>query len=338
MLGRRESRPALALATVGAALLIALPAGIGAGATGQVSALSGEQATYAARGRGAVLRLYALDTRLARARAELASLRAQAALVARDRARVAHDLVVARSVLHTSQKRLATRLRALYEEGAPPDAIAILLGSASLSDAIARLDDMERTANLDHQAVGESKAARERLASLAARLAGRAAELDALQADAAETASSLAAARAERLRYLASLRATQRLRARQVGHLTTAARSSVQRSSTIESHAAPSPSTAAPAAPAASGNEITVTVTGYSLAGTTSTGLPAGWGVAAVDPAVIALGTRFSIPGYGEAVAADTGTAVQGAAIDLWFPTQAAALAWGRRVLTVTLH
>jgi peptidoglycan DL-endopeptidase CwlO len=338
VLGRRESRPALALAIVGATAMFALPAAVGAGATGQVSVLRGEQATYAARARGVVLSLYALDTRLARARAELASLRGQAAQVARDRARVAHELAVARSVLHRSQARLAARLRALYEEGAPPDAIAILLGSASLSDAISRLDDLQRTASLDHQALADSRAARAHLASVAAQLEGRAAELAALEAQAAQTASSLAAARAERVQYLASLRSREQLKARQIAQVTAAARSSAQRSSAIEAHSAATPGAAAPAAPAAAGGTLTVTATGYSLSGTTSTGLAVGWGVAAVDPSVIPLGTRFSIPGYGDAVAADTGSAVQGATIDLWFPTEAQALAWGRRVVTITLH
>jgi 3D (Asp-Asp-Asp) domain-containing protein len=82
---------------------------------------------------------------------------------------------------------------------------------------------------------------------------------------------------------------------------------------------------------------VTVTATGYSLAGTTATGLPAGWGVVAVDPSFIPLGTSLTIPGYGTGIAADTGSAVAGAQIDLWFPTRAEARAWGRRTVTVTL-
>ena len=78
--------------------------------------------------------------------------------------------------------------------------------------------------------------------------------------------------------------------------------------------------------------------TGYSLAGYTSSGVPVGYGIVAVDPSVIALGTKMTIPGYGEGVAADTGGAIAGAHIDLWFPTQAEALAWGSRTVTVTLH
>ncbi len=81
-----------------------------------------------------------------------------------------------------------------------------------------------------------------------------------------------------------------------------------------------------------------MTATGYALPGRTATGLPVGWGIVAVDPSVIPLGTKLSIPGYGEGVAADVGGAVRGATIDLWFPTVAQAHAWGRRTVTVTIH
>ena len=55
-------------------------------------------------------------------------------------------------------------------------------------------------------------------------------------------------------------------------------------------------------------------------------------------PTVIPLGTHMTVPGYGEAVAADTGGAIVGATIDLWFPTVAQANEWGRRIVTVVLH
>ena len=81
-----------------------------------------------------------------------------------------------------------------------------------------------------------------------------------------------------------------------------------------------------------------MSATGYSLPGHTASGLPVGWGVVAVDPTVIPLGTRMTIPGYGEGVAADVGSGIRGAMIDLWFPTLGQALAWGRRTVTITLH
>jgi 3D (Asp-Asp-Asp) domain-containing protein len=86
------------------------------------------------------------------------------------------------------------------------------------------------------------------------------------------------------------------------------------------------------------GRALTVVATGYALGGRTATGLPVGWGVAAVDPSVIPLGTHMTVPGYGEAVAADIGGAVRGAVVDLWFPTVARANAWGRRSVTIVLH
>jgi 3D (Asp-Asp-Asp) domain-containing protein len=83
---------------------------------------------------------------------------------------------------------------------------------------------------------------------------------------------------------------------------------------------------------------MTVTAVAYALPGTTATGLPVGHGIVAVDPRLIPLGTRMTIPGYGEAVAADTGGAIVGMTIDLWFPTEAQAAAFGRRSITITLH
>jgi 3D (Asp-Asp-Asp) domain-containing protein len=94
----------------------------------------------------------------------------------------------------------------------------------------------------------------------------------------------------------------------------------------------------ASAAVSSSGRSVTVSATGYSLPGHTASGLAVGWGVVAVDPSVIPLGTHMTIPGYGEAVAADTGGAVVGSTIDLWFPTIAQANAWGRRVVTIVVH
>jgi len=76
----------------------------------------------------------------------------------------------------------------------------------------------------------------------------------------------------------------------------------------------------------------------YHLPGRTASGLPVGVGVIAVDPTVIPLGTRVFVPGYGAAVAADVGSAIRGNIIDLWMPSTAAARAWGRRTVTITVY
>jgi uncharacterized protein YabE (DUF348 family) len=69
----------------------------------------------------------------------------------------------------------------------------------------------------------------------------------------------------------------------------------------------------------------------YGCSGITASGVRAGFGVIAVDPSVIPLGTKVFIPGYGHAIAGDTGGAIQGHRVDLGFDNVAAAIRFGRR-------
>lgn len=66
-------------------------------------------------------------------------------------------------------------------------------------------------------------------------------------------------------------------------------------------------------------------------------GYPLGYGIAAVDPRVIPMGSRLFIPGYGYAIAADQGNAIQGSRIDLCFTSHQEALIWGMKTLAVTI-
>ncbi len=69
--------------------------------------------------------------------------------------------------------------------------------------------------------------------------------------------------------------------------------------------------------------------------GMTAIGRPAGHGIVAVDPSVIPLGTHLYIPGYGLAIAGDTGGAIHGNRIDLGFNSYVDAIRFGRREVTV---
>ena len=69
--------------------------------------------------------------------------------------------------------------------------------------------------------------------------------------------------------------------------------------------------------------------------GITAMGIPATYGIVAVDPAIIPLGSRVYIPGYGEALAADTGGAIYGYKIDLCMENYYQAMDFGRRNVTV---
>jgi cystine transport system substrate-binding protein len=196
-------------------------------------------------------------------------------------------------------------------------------------------------ADESRKVVETTSAAQSRLARLRTSLAERSASIAAALRAAQETANALASARADRLSFISQLRGTQRLKTAQISALQTAAKRVERKSDKIQASVvvtAESPAANPAPAATASGRTLTVSSTGYALPGRTATGIPVGWGVIAVDPAVIPLGTRLTVPGYGEGVAADTGSAVRGATIDLWFPSLGQARAWGRRTVTITLH
>jgi 3D (Asp-Asp-Asp) domain-containing protein len=74
---------------------------------------------------------------------------------------------------------------------------------------------------------------------------------------------------------------------------------------------------------------------GKWASGRTACGLRAGYGVVAVDPRVISLGTKLYIEGYGYAIAGDRGRAIKGKKIDLGFPTVREALKFGSKNVIV---
>jgi 3D (Asp-Asp-Asp) domain-containing protein len=326
--GGRESRLALGLALAAALLVGASLAG-----AQKTAKLRQHQRALASRSQTALLGLYALDSRLTQARSELARIRGHVATLRAQQQQVRQELAIVAHNLRVSQRVLGAHLRRLYEEG-EPNAIAILLGSSSLDDAVTRLNELDQNARQGASAADDAQSGRAKLSRLSQTLATRVRGGEVLEARAERTATALASARAARVTYLASLARQRRLTTKQIAALDSHAQRVVREAQTIQAHA---PVTAAPAF-VSGPRTVTVTATGYSLPGQTATGLPVGPGVVAVDPSVIPLGTRMIIPGYGEGVAADTGSAVTGYTIDLWFPTLADALAWGRRTVTISLR
>lgn len=71
--------------------------------------------------------------------------------------------------------------------------------------------------------------------------------------------------------------------------------------------------------------------------GITAMGLRARKGIVAVDPRIIPLGTKLFIPGYGEALAADTGGWIKNYRVDLCFETLEDCFSFGRRKIRVYL-
>ena len=341
------------MAVAAPTLAVALLASAGARADdpgmlrSQGDQLRSENAELANRAQVAVLELYALESRLARAERRLAALRARSQQLAMRRDEARRNLQILRGALALAEDQLGERLRELYIDG-DPDPLAILLGARSLDEALTVLDNLGRLAGQDREIISDVKETREEVRIALRKLAAEQTRLARLTAEAEAGRDALVAARSERVSYLTGLRHQQGLNAAQIDNLTEQAQAAEVKSHEIESGSSPgsssssgsagSPPAVPTAAPAGPGTQLTVQSTGYALRGTTATGIPTSWGVVAVDPSVIPLGTRMTVPGYGEGVAADTGGAVKGLIIDLWFPTREQALAWGRRTVTITLH
>jgi 3D (Asp-Asp-Asp) domain-containing protein len=324
-------RAGLAAVCVVVLAALQLPAAIGADSPArlreQARGLQAQNDALGSRAQAAWLSSVSLSTRIEHTRAALVGLRARTRSLSLRRAEAERTLRSTRHTLAVSERNLADRLRVLYEQG-DTDPMAVLVGASSIDEAITGLENLHRIAGQDRTVIYRAKAARARLIDATRRLAAQ--EAQARQAEEATAASiaALEAARRERASTLASFRAKRSSNAAAISTLESRARALF---------AARLPS-AQQGAPAAGERTVTVTATGYSLRGRTATGVAVAYGIVAVDPYVIPFGSRMTVPGYGEGVAADRGGAVVGARIDLWFPTRAEALAWGTRTVTITLH
>jgi 3D (Asp-Asp-Asp) domain-containing protein len=319
--------------------MLLIPAAASAGPSPNVATLKAQDADMAAKSRAAVLELYSLDTRLAQARARFGRLQTATHRLEAERAVLGQALHVARRDTRVSQLRLASRLRFMYEHGTT-SSLDILMGANSLEDALTQLDDYDRISAADADVLLQVQTAKRRTHTLQQTLGARVRELAATTLAASQTVAQLEQVRSARAAYIADLAHRRSLDAARIDQITSQAAAAEVKSQTLSPppqapNADVSLTVAAPLTTAAGGRTLTVVATGYDLPGHTATGLPVGWGIAAVDPTVIPLGTRIVVPGYGVAVAADTG--VYGSSIDLWFPTAPQAYAWGRRTITIAL-
>jgi 3D (Asp-Asp-Asp) domain-containing protein len=340
--GPRFVRGAGTRRTAQAAGLAALLAALGAASAALAGGGAVASARLESRTHAALLDLYSLDAQLANAHARVTSLEAASSRLQRQRAALRQELAAAGATLAVSQRELEARLRDLYERGSV-DPLAVILGSTSLDDAVSRLNDLTSVADESRQVVAATRAAHVRLVHARRLLARQQQRVDAALASAHAAEATLRQTRTARLSYIAQLRA-QEQRAK-VAAIVAQAQTIEQKSQTL-APAQPPPSSSGggssappppPSAPPPSGGQtMTVSATCYDLPGHTATGMPVGWGVVAVDPTVIPLGTKLFVPGYGKGVAADVGGGIKGRIIDLWMPPASCAQ-WGRRTVTITI-
>jgi 3D (Asp-Asp-Asp) domain-containing protein len=319
-----------------------------------------------------VLQLYAIESSLARARGQVAENARR-----RDALRRAHDRAVVRSAvlrrsLSATRVRIATLLRRLYVEGSP-DPIALVLGGESLSAIVDGIDALERATRDNRELASEAQRRSVELRRELAALARARAALAVSQQRSERLAAGLEQAAQDKRSAIAVLKRRESLTRARLASAEAEARAAARTSTRLARASSrggaapgafPSDATATetgdaaadaaressdassagdespPEPPLEPGGERTLVVdaVAYHLPGRTASGLPVGVGVIAVDPTVIPLGTRVYVPGYGPAVAADVGSAIEGSIIDLWMPSTAAARAWGRRTVTITVY
>ena len=335
-----------------------------------ISGFADNPDTLRARGAGlrqaereARLELFALQTKLDSARRALSRAESRLATVERQRAASRRQLIVAKKTLARAQDLLADQVFALYTQDAP-DALAVFLGASSFEEALDSVDAIERSADATTHVLEQARTAKAEVRRLLRALTVRRTELRTLRDAAVGRTRELEGAESDRLAYIGRLRQEQVLNEQQIAQAIAAAEAA-QAAATLETakaeaapsissigaqtvvdSAPPSPPPTAPPPPqpspqapvATTGKQLTVVATAYTLHGTTATGIPTGPGVVAVDPSVIPLGTRMTIPGYGEGVAADTGGAIKGLRIDLWVASAADAAQWQWQTVTITLH
>jgi 3D (Asp-Asp-Asp) domain-containing protein len=295
------------------------------------------------RERAALVQLFATDAALARARQSEGAAQARLAHVRADLHSLRTRLAVARSNERAAQRALALRLNEIYRARAL-DALAVLLESRSWSDISAGLDLLDRLSQSDSSLV---RSARRWHATL--RVQSRtlgAAEVRARSEQAAWQARVAALQQADRA-HRALLARLRREHVRAVAALASTAHRDVERARRVvrpQPHGGGSGNSASPPSPPApkpptlaTGSTLSVSSTAYSLPGNTASGLPVGPGICATDPRVIPLGTRFDVPGYGPCVAADTGSSVIGATIDVWMPGERASV-YGTQTITITFR
>ena len=334
-------RPWIRFAAAGALALAALVSSSAALADdpstlhSEIERLRLENDGLAARSQTALLDLYSIETRLARTEGRLATLEARRASLEREEAEARRSLELARADVQEGERRLGIRLRELYVQG-EVDPLAVILAAESLDEALSAFDGLTRLADQDRSILLELRDARLELQRSLRTLGERSAELRGVVAEVEAESAALAAARAERKAYVDGLAARRALNVGQIDRLSDQAAAAAAKAP--EPAPDPHPEPAPDPGPNPGGTRMVVDVVAYCGGVGTASGLPLGWGTVAVDTSVFPFGTRMYIPGYGNGVAADTGSAIIGRIIDIWFPTCGQAQAWGRKTLTITVY
>ncbi|MEH7461347.1 3D domain-containing protein [Bacillus thuringiensis] len=207
------------------------------------------------------------------------------------------------------------------------------------------IDEKEKSLEGDKQKLAKAQA------DLQENLKKRQDNLQAVQAKYNQISSQLTLAAQEKAKIEADMKGVQDTIARE--QQAAADRQKAQQEQQAQAQPEPKGSDNGPDKPAKGGRDIFVEATAYTNDPAENGKQPgehvySAWGhydltsnpnlkLIAVDPAVIPLGSRVWVEGYGEAIAADTGGAIKGYKIDVFVPDKGTSSKWGRKKVKVII-
>jgi len=224
------------------------------------------------------------------------------------------------------------RVRSMYISGTN-SYLEVLLASDNLTDFMSRFDMITQVMKFDNQVIAKLKEKKQAIAKEKDSLKRENEKLEALKTTNESTLSNLNKEIKEQKDLLS--KATEKEK-----QLIAAENASKQLAyDNSKSFTGGTLSRGTSKAPSYS-QVLQLEATAYSSDGITASGSatrrdPNGYSTIAVDPRVIPIGTTVYVEGYGYAVAEDTGGAIKGNIIDVFFQSESEAINWGRRSVKV---
>lgn len=221
------------------------------------------------------------------------------------------------------------RVRAMYVSGSD-SYLDVILASSNLSDFISRIDMLTKVMGFDKNIITKLKQEKEAIAKQKMNLSNESAKLASLKSSNEDTLSKLSKDIKDQKNLLA--KATEKEKELTAVEATKVSSISVgSKSGTLSRGISKSVSYS---------KVMDMQSTAYSGDGITASGSatkrdPGGYSTIAVDPRVIPLGSTVYVEGYGYAIAADTGGAIKGNIIDVFFTSESETQSWGRRSVKV---
>lgn len=246
--------------------------------------------------------------------------------------------------LNNQQDLLKKRVRAMYMNG-KSSYLQIVFSSKSFSDLLSNVNTVTSVMNFDNNILSNVEKEKKNILVQKENLSYANKQLQALKTSNESTLSklnndikqekTLLASATEKEKQLIDKQKAEEeaaARAKQLAAQKVATANNTRNTLNVSLFGGPAPV----------GKTISVVATAYSDNGCTSTGPhtsrnPGGYSTIAVDPRVIPLNSKVYVQGYGYAIAADTGGAIIGNRIDVFFPSDAECESWGVRTVSVTI-